>query len=113
MPAHWLLGEAGQIDRAWIAVCREAVGPEGHVVPQQWLTHTSAPGVPASDRRRLDLVVYGASPQGLALCCDATLVSPVTSEGVPHPRAEHTAGVAQLTAEKCKHATYPAVRPGY
>ena len=68
------------VERAWIAVCREAVGPEGHVVPQQWLMHTSAPGVLASDRRRLDLVVYGASPQGLALCCDATLASPVCHE---------------------------------
>ena len=95
-----------------VAVCREAVGPEGHVVPQQWLTHTSAPGVLASDCRRLDLVVYGASPQGLALGCDATLVSTVTSEGVPHPRAEHTAGVALLAAERRKHATYPELRFG-
>ena len=65
MPAHWLLGEAGQCGRAGV----------DHVVPQQWLTYTSAPGVPASDRRRLDLVVYGASPHTLALCCDATLVN--------------------------------------
>ena len=108
----YLAKRAKLIERAWIAVCREAVGPEGHVVPQQWLTHTSAPGVPASDRRRLDLVVYGASPQGLTLCCNATLVSPVTSEGVPHPRAEHTAGVALLTAERRKHATYPELRLG-
>ena len=72
MPAHWLLGEAAQIERAWIAVCREAVGPEGHVIPQQWLTHTSAPGVLASDRRRLNLI-YGVRRllTGLALCCDA------------------------------------------
>ena len=28
------------------------------------------------DRRRLDLVVHGATPNGGALCCDATLVSP-------------------------------------
>ena len=84
---------------------REAVGPEGHVGrPPEWLTYTSAAGVPASDRRRLDLVVYGASLQGLALCCDATLAR---SEGVPHPRAERTAGVALLTAERRKHATYP------
>ena len=92
----YLAKRAKLVERAWIAVCRDAVGPEGHVVPQQWLTHTSAPGVLASDRRRLDLVVYGASSQSLALCCDATLVSPVTSEAVPHPRAEHTAGVALL-----------------
>ena len=40
------------------------------------------------------------------------IVSPVTSEGVPHPRAEHTAGVALLTAERRKHATYPELRLG-
>ena len=35
----------------------EAVGAEGQVVPQQWLAHTTATGVPTEDRRRLDLVV--------------------------------------------------------
>ncbi len=41
------------------------------VVPQQWLSNTTAPGVAPDDRRRLDLVIYGASPMGGALCCDA------------------------------------------
>ena len=31
------------------------------VVPQQWLTRTTAPGVAPDDRRRLDLVIYIAS----------------------------------------------------
>ena len=52
---------------------REAIGPEGQVVPQQWLTHTTAPGVAPDDRRRLDMVIYGVTPWGGALCCDATL----------------------------------------
>ena len=38
MPARWLLGKAGQIGRA--GVIAEAVGPEGHIVLQQWLTYT-------------------------------------------------------------------------
>ena len=67
--------------------------------PRQWLSHTSAPGVPTTDRRRLDLVVYGASPQGLALCCDATLDSPITGASAPHPRADHTPGIALRMAE--------------
>ena len=37
------------------AESREAVGPEGHVLPQQWLANAPAPGVAADDRRRLDL----------------------------------------------------------
>ena len=31
---------------------------------------------------------------------------------MPHPRAERTAGVALLTAERRKHATYPELRLG-
>ena len=45
------------VERAWVRVAREAVGPEGQVVPQQWLAHTTAPSVQPQDRRRLDLVV--------------------------------------------------------
>ena len=64
------------------------VGPEGRVVPQQWLANTTAPGVAPEDRRRLDLVVYGATPNGVALCCDATLVSAVTRNGLPANAAD-------------------------
>ena len=66
------------IERACVRVARETVGADGQVVPQQWLSNTTAPGVAPGDRRRLDLVIYGASPIGGALCCDATLVSPLT-----------------------------------
>ena len=73
-------------ERAWVRerVAREAVGPDGQVV-QQWLAHTTAPNVRSDDRRRLDLVVYGATPLGKALCCDATLVSPLTRTGLAQP----------------------------
>ena len=37
-----LARRAKLVEQAWLAVCREAVGAEGHVVPQQWLSHTSA-----------------------------------------------------------------------
>ena len=69
-------------------------------------------GVLTSDPRRLDLVVYGASPLGLALCCDATLVSPITGTSTPHPRAEHTPGIALRMAESRKRATYPELQRG-
>ena len=55
------------LEHAWVRVAREAVGPEGRVVPQQWLTTTAAPGVHSDDRRRLDLVVHGATAMGHAL----------------------------------------------
>ena len=38
----------------------------------------AGPDVEPTDRRRLDLIVYGTTPAGLALCCDATLMSPLT-----------------------------------
>ena len=44
---------------------------------------TTALGVPSNDRRRLDVVAYGAAPCGGAMCCDATLVSPLTRAGKP------------------------------
>ena len=87
-----------------------AVGPDGQVVPQQWLAHTMAPGIRPHDRRRWDLVVYGATLRGGALCCDATPVSLLTRAGQPQPGAAETDGSALRTAERCKHATYPELR---
>ena len=71
------------------------------------VVHTPAPGVPADDRRRLDLVVYGATPRGGALCCDATLVSPLARTGHPQPGAADTDGAVLRVAERCKRSTYP------
>ena len=67
-----LARQAKPLEHAWVRIAREAVGPEGQVVPQQWLACTSARDVDPADRRRLDLVVYGATPLGEALCCVAT-----------------------------------------
>ena len=107
-----LARRAKTVERAWVRVAREAVGPEGQVVPQQWLVHTTAPGGQAADRRRLDLVVYGATPQGGALCCDATLVSPLTRAGAPHAGAATTSGTALRTAERRKRHAYPELLRG-
>ena len=52
-----LARRAKVVERAWCRVARDAVGPGGHVVPQEWLVHTTAPGVASDDRRRLDLVI--------------------------------------------------------
>ena len=60
---------------------------------------------PIEDRRRLDLVVYGATANGGALCCDATLVSPLTRTG-------HPDGAALKVAERRKHSTYPELARG-
>ena len=105
-----LARRAKVVERAWVRVVREAVGPEGQVVPQQWLAHTTAVGVDARDRRRLDLVIYGVSPRGEALCCDATLVSPLTRWGTPQPRASEEDGAALRVAERRKRALSCSLR---
>jgi len=47
------------VERAWVRVAREAVkGPKGKSslsILQQWLAHTTAPGVPSDNHRQLDL----------------------------------------------------------
>ena len=68
-PRTGLLARRAKIvERAWFRVAREAVGPEGQVAPQQLLARTTAPGVRTGDQRCLDLVVYGATSWGGALC---------------------------------------------
>eukprot|EP00439_Symbiodinium_sp_Y106_P078982 s3234_g17.t1 len=66
------------------------------MVPQQWLVNTTAPGIAPDDRRRLDLVIYGAAPLGGALCCDVTFVSLLTHE--PHRAAAAQDGTILGTA---------------
>ena len=105
-----LARRAKLVERAWVRVAREAVGSEGQVVPQQWLAHTTAPNVGAQDRRRLDLVMYGALSS--AQCCDATLVSPLSRSGHPQPCAAAVDAAALRVAERRKHAAYPALTRG-
>ena len=100
------------VERAWVRVAREAVGAEGQVVPQQWLTYTTAPGVPASDRRRLNFVVYRATAHGGARCCDATLVSPLTRTGHPQPCTAEVDGAALQIAERHKRVACPELSRG-
>eukprot|EP00439_Symbiodinium_sp_Y106_P019261 s9450_g2.t1 len=95
------------LERAWVRVAREAVGAESRVVPQHWLVHTTAPGIPADDRRRLDFVLYGATRRGEALCCDVTLVSPLRADGRVQPGSRD--GAAIEVARRRKLARYPEV----
>ena len=95
------------LEQVWTRLSREAVGAEGRVVPQQWLAATTAPGVSADDRRRLDFVVYGATPLGQALCADVTLVAPLNRDCVPLARAADVDGVAIAAARRRNAVRYP------
>ena len=107
-PRTGLLARRAKIvEHTWVRVAREALGADGQVIPQQWLAHTTAPDVGAEDRRRLDLLVYGATPHGGALCCDATLASPLMRTGHLQPCTATIDGAALRVAERRKHAAYP------
>ena len=67
----------------------------------------TAPGVASDDRRRPDVVIYGAAARGEALCCDATLVSPIRRDGNPVDGAPARDGVALATARRRKLARCP------
>ena len=93
------------VEEAWVRVAREAVGPRG---PRR----ATAVALPDHCSWGLDLVVYGATERGEALCCDA-LVSPVRSDGRPHAGAADRDGVALSTAERRKRTRYPELgQPG-
>ena len=81
-------------------------------MPPQWLAATTAPGVSAEDRRRLDFVLYGATLLGYALCADATLVSPLARDGRPVARAADVNGAAIQAARRRKQARYPELSRG-
>ena len=76
------------------------------MVAQQWLVNTTVPGVDPADRRRLDLVLYGASPRGFALCCDATVVAPLRRDGQARSRAPDEDGAELKKAQRRKEKTY-------
>ena len=107
-----LARRARPVEQVWVRVAREALGGEGQVVPQQWLVSTTVSGVRPEDRRRLDLVVYGLSGTGLVYCCDATLVSPLTRQGVPVPLAADEDGVTLQRARRRKEQRYPELLRG-
>ena len=70
------------------------------------LRDTNIPIARPDDQRQLDMVVYGVTANGEALCCDATMVSPLTREGRPVARAASQDGVALERAELRKRRTY-------
>ena len=60
----------------------------------------------------MDFVAYGLTRTGAALCCDATLVSPLRRNGQPRPYAADHDGVALRVAEGRKRERYPELVRG-
>ena len=67
---------------------------------------------PRGGTRGLDMLVYGATPSGQALCCDATPVSPLTCTRQPQPCSADVDRAALGIAERGKRAPYPELAAG-
>ena len=105
-----LARRAKPVGQVWVRVAREATGAEGQVVPQQWVSNLAGLRVSHNDRWRLDMVVYGTSPLGEVLCCDAAVVSPLTRTGQPHPGAATVDGKQLSVARRRKDRIYPELK---
>ena len=58
------------------------------------------------------MVVYGISPNGVPLCCDSTMVSPLRRDGGHRPRTHDTDGAALRVAEQRKKRRYRELTTG-
>ena len=68
--------------------------------------------MPIRDARRIEVVCYGLPLWHSAhLAVDATLVSPLSRDGRPHPGTETLPGAAVRTAARRKQANLPRARP--
>ena len=75
-----------------------------HVYPRD----AALPNVDPEDGRNIEIVATGlCAACGVPLAVDATLLSPVHSEGTPLPHADSSPGVALSRAESTKARTYP------
>jgi hypothetical protein len=96
---------ATALERAWLKVVREAGATRSRFQPL--VRSLGLFGVPATDRRQLDVVAYGLDARGgLPLALDATLRSPFTSAGVPRALAATISGSTFAGAYADKDRVY-------
>ena len=94
-------------ERTLMQICREAGGRLSR--PQPLVRRLGLTGgVPnVADQRRIDFAVYGLPIcGGLPLCVDATIVSPISAEGVPHPSCTTDHDAVFVAAYRDKFETY-------
>ena len=82
------------VERAWVGVARQAVEPDGQVVPQQWLAHTTA---------------LGRLGEGVRCAVTQPVVFPLTS--LTHAELPQTGAVLRV-AERRKQSAYPELSHG-
>ncbi|OLQ06448.1 hypothetical protein AK812_SmicGene10260 [Symbiodinium microadriaticum] len=99
-----LRARGGPLERAAARVCREA----GAAVATHVLVRDLNLQAHRHDERRIEVIANGLPLWGGSqLAVDTTLVSPLTSAGVPRRRRGSTAGAALAEARRAKERTYP------
>ena len=99
-----LRARGGPVERAAGRVCREA----GATVATNILVRDLNLSAARHDERRIEAIANGLPLWGGSqLAVDTTLVSPLTSAGMPRRRRGSTAGVAVAEARRAKEGTYP------
>ena len=92
------------MELAWSAIFAEA----GAVVADQVLLRdTNIEGIASGDRRQIDFVAWGVRGFSRPICGDATIVSPLHSDGTPYALTPDIDGASFLRAVAHKEATYP------
>ncbi|CAK0791015.1 unnamed protein product, partial [Prorocentrum cordatum] len=93
------------LEKAAARICREA---GGRVAENQLLRDLNVDGVDPRDGRKIEVIANGLPLWGGAqLAIDATLVSPVRTDGTAQPRTADEDGVQLAVARGRKEATYP------
>ena len=93
------------LERTWARILREA---GARVRENFFLRDAGLPGVDPGDGRRIEVVASGlALERGVPLAVDAKLVSPLRTDGTPHPGAAWRNGTALASAVRENRVTYP------
>jgi len=93
---------ANVLEKAWAQVFRDA---GGLIVLNEKLGNMRI-GVHPEDKRRVEFAVYNLPFYGVPLLCDATQVSPISRNGIPHPKTCTTPGVSLDKAGNSKNKKY-------
>ena len=92
------------IEQMWVRILREARAR----VRENVSLHEAGVPVDPADGRNIEIVATGLPiHQGIPVAIDATMVSPLHTDGTPHPHADERPGVALGRGRRCKEATYP------
>ncbi len=95
---------AKPIEKVWARALREG----GARVRENVLLRDAGLPVDPSDQRAIEIVVTGLPVEhGIPLAVDATMVSPLHTDGTPHVGAASRAGVALARGRRAKERTYP------